>query len=259
MKKILLIISLIIVILIMSGFIWYQSAFAPTASTVPVSTVASPAEIRVLAENLSVPWDIAQLPDRSLLVTERTGDLLHIAPDGSIRRLTVPAISPAGEGGLMGIALHPDFVTNQYIYLYRTTVEANVRTNEVVRYTYHDDHSLSDQTIILSAIPSALYHDGGALAFGPDGFLYITTGDALTPDLAQDTRNIVGKLLRLTDAGEPAPGNPFGSLVYSYGHRNAQGLAWDSAGRLWSTEHGRSGVRSGFDEVNQITPGANYG
>jgi len=155
--------------------------------------------------------------------------------------------------------MHPNFTENQWLYVYRTVSTDQGRQNEVVRFTYAETHVLREETVLIRNIPGATYHDGGALAFGPDGYLYVTTGDAGEPALAQNLDSIAGKILRVTDTGEPAPGNPFDSLVYSYGHRNAQGLAWDSRDQLWSTEHGRSGVQSGYDELNRIIAGGNYG
>lgn len=261
MKKEVFIFGGIIIILLLIGVTWYQSAFAPTISAIPLTTInsTSSAEIMVIAENLAVPWDVTKLPDGTLLVTERPGNLVFITNDGTITRTRVPEVSAVGEGGLMGLALHPNFSTNRWLYLYRTVTRENQRQNEIVRYVLTPEQTLQDETIILSAIPGARFHDGGALSFGPDGYLYVTTGDALEPPLAQDRDSLAGKILRLTDTGEAAPGNPFNDHIYSYGHRNAQGLAFDTAGQLWSTEHGRSGAQSGFDEVNVITSGNNYG
>jgi glucose/arabinose dehydrogenase len=264
MKKILPVIVLLLLVLILIGYVMYQRAFAPTSSTIPVRTVEivdeAPQELRVVAEALSIPWDVAELPSGQLLVTERTGDLLLVdMTEGVVNRLTVPSIATGGEGGLLGITLHPNFIENRFLFLYRTMGQGNRRNNEVVRFTYTDEHKLTDETVILANIPGALYHDGGALSFGPDGYLYVTTGDAGVPALAQDRSSLAGKILRLTDTGEPAPNNPFGDLVYSYGHRNPQGLAWDSSDQLWSTEHGRSGAQSGYDELNRIEAGGNYG
>jgi glucose/arabinose dehydrogenase len=130
--------------------------------------------------------------------------------------------------------------------------------NRIVRYRY-EDGSLAEDKIIIERIPGAVYHDGGRMEFGPDERLYITTGDATTAEIAQDTQSLGGKILRLEDDGAIPTDNPYGNAVYSYGHRNPQGLTWDSAGRLWESEHGRSGLLSGLDEINLIEAGANYG
>jgi glucose/arabinose dehydrogenase len=168
----------------------------------------------------------------------------------------IPAVAGAGEGGLMGIALHPDFANNNQVYLYYTTNDPS--RNKVARFLLTDT-SLTLDKVIMDNIPSAIYHDGGQIAFGPDGMLYLTTGDANNPDAAQDKTSLAGKTLRITPEGGVPAGNPFGTVVWSYGHRNAQGLAWDDQGRLWQTEHGRSGAVTGFDELNLVEPGKNYG
>jgi len=134
-----------------------------------------------------------------------------------------------------------------------------VRMARLVRKLRLEGKVLTDQTIIVGNIPGARYHDGGRLAFGPDGMLYITTGDATDSNLAQDTESLAGKILRVYDDGSVPEDNPFGNEMYSYGHRNPQGIVWDELGQLWATEHGRSGVRSGLDELNLIKAGQNYG
>jgi glucose/arabinose dehydrogenase len=118
---------------------------------------------------------------------------------------------------------------------------------------------MRERTVIFGGIPGANTHDGGKIVFGPDGLLYVATGDANNADSAQDTNVLSGKILRITENGEIPVDNPFGNAVYSYGHRNPQGLVWDNENRLWSTEHGRSGARSGYDELNRIEMGVNYG
>ena len=209
----------------------------------------------VIAENLTVPWEVLFLPDGELLVTERPGRVLLLKAGVE---LEIENISDSGEGGLLGAALHPDFAKNNFVYLYQTTKDGVSTKNQVVRYVLAND-SLDQATVILDDLPGALYHDGGRITFGPDGYLYVTVGDALDPESAQNPNTLNGTLLRVTDGGEPAPGNPFGSLVYSYGHRNAQGITWDEAGNLWSSEHGRSVGGSGFDEINLIQASGNYG
>jgi glucose/arabinose dehydrogenase len=252
--------GLLIVLLmaLIGGYAIYKNAFTPTESSFQEITLDNKSAVEVVAESLMIPWDIAQLPDKSLLVTERVGNLVRIG-NGVLQRVPVPNVSPAGEGGLMGIALHPDFTTNRFLYLYRTLATDTERKNQIVRFVYNDNHTLENEEVILDDIPGAIYHDGGAIAFGPDGYLYVSTGDALQPVLAQDKDSLAGKILRMNDDGSPVADNPFSSRVYSYGHRNAQGLVWDSNGHLWSTEHGRSGLQSGLDELNRIVKGGNYG
>ncbi len=228
--------------------------FRPTETQLPV--VSQPVvEEEIVAENLEIPWEIAFLPNGEFLVTERPGRLLKIGATRAV--IPIDGVRHTGEGWLLGMALHPFFENNQWVYLYLTTKTENGLRNRVERYRLVGDH-VEDRTVILDNIPGASFHDGGRIAFGPDGLLYITTGDASVPGNAQDKRSLAGKILRVRDDGS-IPDNPFGTAVYSYGHRNPQGLAWDSEGRLWATEHGRSGVQSGLDELNLVEPGANYG
>lgn len=216
----------------------------------------SPAAAETVAEGLEIPWEIAFLPDGSLLVTERPGRLTRL---GETREsVQVEGVHHAGEGGLLGLALHPSFETNRWLYLYMTTREGGRVTNRVDRYRY-ENGTLSERTTIIQNIPGAANHNGGRIAFGPDGKLYVATGDAGEAFSAQDRASLAGKILRLNDDGTLPSDNPFGNAVWSYGHRNPQGLAWDAQGRFWSTEHGRSGVRSGLDEVNLVEKGKNYG
>jgi len=225
-------------------------------------------DIEIIAENLKIPWEIAFLPDGDLLVTERSGTLKRIGKEG--RMYAIDGVEHVGEGGLLGIALHPRFSENQWVYLYFTTKSEGGLTNRVERYRFAGGY-LSEKKTIIGNIPGAAYHDGGRIAFGPalaldgatsdktDQYLYITTGDAGNPNLAQDIKSLAGKILRLKDDGSIPSDNPFGNAIWSYGHRNSQGLAWDDKGRLWATEHGRSGVLSGLDELNLIEKGKNYG
>jgi glucose/arabinose dehydrogenase len=212
--------------------------------------------LEVIAENLAIPWEIAFLPEGALLVTERPGRLLKV--DHTRTVIPIEGVRHVGEGGLLGLALHPDFAENHWLYLYLTTVSGSGLSNRVERYRLEGER-LTERTIIIENIPGAQFHDGGRIAFGPDGLLYVTTGDAGNGANAQNRESLAGKILRLNDDGTVPPDNPFGTAIYSLGHRNPQGLAWDDAGRLWSTEHGRSGVRSGFDEINLIEAGKNYG
>jgi glucose/arabinose dehydrogenase len=231
-----------------------------TRSTLPTDVTQGGApdqDIAILAKNLFVPWSIAFLPDGTMLTSERDGSLVHIH-NNEMQRIVVDGVHERGEGGLLGIVLHPSFETNHWIYLYMTHAEGDSTKNRVVRYVY-ENNTLGNQKTIIEGIPGAAYHDGGRMAFGPDDYLYITTGDAGVEESAQDKESLSGKILRLTEEGDVPADNPFGNAVYSYGHRNPQGLAWDEQGRLWSTEHGRSGVQSGLDELNLIEKGGNYG
>ncbi len=228
------------------------SPIPPTASS-SGTTVRGP---EVVADSLEIPWDIAFLPSGDLLVTERPGRLLRIGSDR--KSYPIEGVRHVGEGGLLGVALHPQFASNGFVYLYITTRAGQGLSNRIERYRLDDDR-LTDRTDIFTGIPGAQYHDGGRIAFGPDGMLYATTGDAGDEDAAQQTGSLAGKILRIADDGSIPADNPFGNAVWSYGHRNAQGLSWDPQGRLWSTEHGRSGLASGYDELNLIEKGGNYG
>jgi glucose/arabinose dehydrogenase len=213
-------------------------------STRPMTTVAA---------GLESPWSIAVLPDGGALISENDSGLVkHIADGKTVAAVPVqPKPDPTGEGGLLGLALSPDFAKDGRVYAYLTTAQ----DNRVLSYRWRDE-KLSDARIILSGIPKASVHNGGRLKFGPDGYLYIGTGDARQPRSAQDRDALGGKILRVTKDGAPAPGNPFGdNPVYSYGHRNVQGLAWDSQGQLWASEFGPDRD----DELNRIQAGGNYG
>lgn len=214
--------------------------------------------LSVVADNLEVPWAIAFLPDGSMFVTERPGRIRLIDNKGNLNPSPIAQIEDVkqiGEGGLHGIALHPDFPNNHFVYVYYTYGQNIIGTqNRVVRFRYEEE-TFKEKTIIVDSIPGALFHDGGRIKFGPDKMLYITTGDAQNPSLAQDVNSLAGKILRVTDSGKPAPGNPFNNLVYSYGHRNPQGITWSTSGNLYETEHGQSAK----DELNLIEIGKNYG
>lgn len=218
--------------------------------------------VSIVAQNLEVPWALTFLPDGGMLVTERKGRVRFISKSGELKAepvVTISSVKQVVEGGLHGIALHPDFQNNRFVYLYYTYSGSEGNTlNRVVRYTY-DGNTLTDEKVIVDAIPGNSNHDGGRIKFGPDKMLYITTGDAQNPSHAQDKNSLAGKILRVTDEGNPAPGNPFGNRIYSYGHRNPQGITWDKNGTLWETEHGPSGFETGNDEFNKIEIGKNYG
>jgi len=212
--------------------------------------------IEIVAENLKVPWGIEFLPDGDLLVTERPGTLKRIGANGATYE--IEGVVHVAEGGLMGIALHPDYEANHWIYLYFTTRIDNALSNRIERYVL-ENNILREREVLLAGIPGAIFHDGGRMHFGPDGYLYVTTGEANMGEIAQDLDSLAGKILRMTDQGAIPPDNPSGTLVYTSGHRNPQGITWDDDGNLWSTEHGPSGVASGLDEINLIEPGNNYG
>ena len=198
--------------------------------------------------------EVEFLPNGGMLVTQRTGQLLYVF-DGEIEQeYEVDGVNHVGEGGLLGMALHPEYEDNNFLYLYMTVEGETGIENRIVRYTF-DREELNEQDVILDEIPGGRTHNGGRIAFGPDGYLYITTGDAGIVDLSQNLDSLAGKILRITDDGEIPEDNPFESEIYSYGHRNPQGLTWDDEGNLWSTEHGPTAR----DELNLIQAGNNYG
>ncbi len=231
-----------------------SSAASIAVSSEASSTVAAQ-PVTIVATGLQIPWSIAFLPGGELLVTERPGRVVRIGTDQ--KTYPIEGVRHRGEGGLLGIALHPDFASNHFVYLYMTTTDGGLQ-NKIERYTFENDQ-LTYERDILAGIPASTNHDGGRIAFGPDGYLYATAGDAENGANAQDVKSLAGKILRVNDDGSIPSDNPFENAVYSYGHRNPQGLAWDSGGHLWSTEHGRSIPFSGYDEVNRIVKGGNYG
>ncbi|MFJ5266309.1 PQQ-dependent sugar dehydrogenase [Streptomyces sp. NPDC088387] len=225
-----------------------------TAEAREAAPAGVPTGVSNLTTGLTVPWGVAWVPDNShALVTERDDfRVWKVTPTGQKTQVgTVPnTVTTGGEGGLMGVAVDPDWATTRHVYFMHTAAEGN----RIARMTYNGT-TLTNYTVILQGIAKARYHNGGRLAFGPDGYLYATTGDAQNTANAQNRNSLNGKILRMTKAGQPAPGNPFGNLVYSLGHRNPQGIAWDRNGRLWEAEFGDTR----FDELNLIKSGANYG
>jgi glucose/arabinose dehydrogenase len=226
-----------------------DSAQAPGGAVLPAARLGEPS---VLVRNLAVPWAIAFLPGRDALVTERdSARLLRVTPRGGVSTVgTVPGVDPYGEGGLLGVAVSPSFGRDRLVYLYFSTAA----DNRIVRFRYSDG-KIGPLDAVVTGIPRAAVHNGGRLAFGPDGMLWAATGEHGEPGLAQDRDSLGGKILRMTPDGRPAPGNPFGTLIWTYGHRNVEGMAWDSAGRLYATEFGQDR----FDEINRIEKGRNYG
>ncbi|WP_328430408.1 PQQ-dependent sugar dehydrogenase [Streptomyces sp. NBC_00443] len=215
--------------------------------------------VRTVAEGLNTPWGLAPLPDGDLLVSSRD-EATITRVDGKTGKKTelgeVPGVSPAGEGGLMGLALSPDYASDHMIYAYFTSAS----DNRIVRVLYDEQRPAGEQLgapdTIFKGIPKGFIHNGGRIAFGPDKMLYAGTGESGDTGLSQDKESLGGKILRMTPEGEPAPGNPFAdSPVYSYGHRNVQGLAWDAKQRLFAAEFGQDT----WDELNAIKPGDNYG
>jgi glucose/arabinose dehydrogenase len=264
-------------------------AAAPPAPPAPVQPIGDPV---VIASGLEAPWSILRLPNGATLISERdTARIRELLPDGSLRdAATVARVQPNGEGGLLGLAYlslsdngggtvgvepnadgtldpSPDAgadastdasaattIDSGWVYAYFTAAS----DNRIVRMPLTGaagSVGLGPAEDVLTGIPAAGNHNGGRLGVGPDGMLYATAGDAGNSGNAQDLGSLAGKILRMTPTGDVPADNPFGTLVYSYGHRNPQGLAWDSAGQLWASEFGQNT----WDELNQITAGANYG
>ncbi|GAA2208374.1 PQQ-dependent sugar dehydrogenase [Nonomuraea monospora] len=220
---------------------------ATTGSPSATHELGTPEE---LASGIDVPWGLTFLPGGDALIAERdTGRILRLTPGGRPRQVAeVPGVAAGGEGGLLGLAASPGFATDNLVYAYLTAAG----DNRVIRFKLDG----GDPEVIFDGIAKAGFHNGGRIAFGPDGMLYAGTGDAGNTASSQDPDSPNGKILRLTPDGEPAPGNPTpGSAVYSLGHRNVQGLAWDDQDRLFATEFGQNEL----DEVNLIQPGRNYG
>jgi glucose/arabinose dehydrogenase len=225
--------------------------------------------VTTVTTGLRAPWGLAFLPegtapaaapDAVALVTERdTARVLAVSPGASpVEVARVAGVEPGGEGGLLGIALSPDYADDRWVYVYYTAADDNRITRFRLggREAGEGQVGERDQEPVLTGIPKAGNHNGGRIAFGPDGMLYAGTGDAAERETSQDRDDLGGKILRMTPEGRPAPGNPgTDSVVYSYGHRNVQGLAWDSAGQLFASEFGQNT----YDELNRITPDGNYG
>ncbi|WP_030380193.1 MULTISPECIES: PQQ-dependent sugar dehydrogenase [unclassified Streptomyces] len=215
--------------------------------------------LRTVADGLDTPWGLAPLPGGGLLVSSRDKGTLTRVDDKTGRKTTlgsVPGVSADGEGGLLGIALSPAYASDHLVYAYFTTDS----DNRVARMLYDPKKPAGEQLgapdTVFKGIPKGYIHNGGRIAFGPDKMLYAGTGESGERGLAQDRKSLGGKILRMTPDGEPAPGNPFDdSVVYTYGHRNVQGLAWDDEQRLFASEFGQDT----WDELNAIEPGANYG
>ncbi len=211
--------------------------------------------VEVVAQNLQVVWEIRFLPDGDLLVTERPGRVTRVAiSDGTPTVLGTLPVSAVGEGGLMGLALDPDFETTQHIYVCYTYDDGE-RQNKVSRLDY-SAAEVSGELVLLDGIAGANNHNGCRIGFGPDGKLYVTTGDATNPSTAQDLDSLSGKVLRMNRDGSIPGDNPFtDSYVYTWGHRNAQGLDWHPSGVAFVSEHGPTTD----DEVNRLLAGENYG
>ena len=213
--------------------------------------------VQVVATGLQIPWSLAFAPDGRLFITERPGRV-RIFASGQLQAapaLELSDVFTSGESGVLGLALHPDFATNHLVYLTYTANGADGPIARLVRFR-EAGNQLVEPVVLLDDVPAANIHYGSRVKFGPDRLLYVTFGDVAEPSNAQDVASLNGKILRLNDDGTSAAGNRFASPVFSFGHRNPQGLAWHPTTRdLWETEHGNVGN----DEINVIESGGNYG
>lgn len=233
----------------------------PTPSVLPTPVLPvvdwqPSGETSVLETGMKAPWSIVELPDGSALISERdSGTVLQRAAAGGLRTVgTVPGVVHQGEGGLLGLAVQsgPDPAS---LYAYLTTRSDN-RVVRMPLTVTAGEYSLGAPTNIITGIPKGTNHNGGRIAFGPDGMLFVTAGDATDTANAQNLKSLGGKILRVTPDGAVPADNPFpGSPVYTFGHRNPQGIAWDAHGTMWASEFGQNT----WDELNIITPGADYG
>jgi glucose/arabinose dehydrogenase len=233
-------------------------ATAPPAATATASSAIPHLKVEEVATGLEVPWSLSFAPDGRIFFTERPGRVRVIVGVQLQAEavLDIPDVSPAGEGGLMGITLDPAFAENHYLYVYYTYADSQGgQRNKLVRYR-EANNTLTDPQVLFGDVLGAGIHDGGRIKFGPDGKLYITVGDAANGTQAQQRDVLAGKILRLNPDGSIPADNPFGTPIWSYGHRNPQGLDWQpGTGLLFETEHGQSA----HDEVNIIEKGGNYG
>ena len=268
------------VVLLFTAAVMAAFAAGPAHAAEPYAQADYPGlgvRVQTVADGLAVPWSIDWLPDGTAIFTER-GGTVSVIRDGLPEPEAVLSVAAGGgaEAGLLGVAVDPDFEDNGYVYLYYTYADLlSPSYNRIERYTYHDGSGggdggtttttgsprLGDAHVILDRIPASPWHDGGRIQFGPDGMLYAATGDAIVPELSQDASSLAGKILRMDRDGRAPADNPWeGSLVYSMGHRNPQGMDWDRDGRMIITEHGPSGrLGVGHDEINVIVRGGNYG
>lgn len=241
----------------------------PTAEYIP--QVQPSGEVSRLVPDLDAPWSIVPITEQLAAVSERdTGRVLIVQTDGTTQHVgTVPGVVAEGEGGLLGLAVlleatdafedepaeedasATDDLTD-WLYAYFTAED----DNRIVRMPIGDEFGLGEPELVLDGIAKSSTHNGGRIAFGPDGMLYASTGDASAPSTSQDLSSLNGKILRMTPEGAAPDDNPYeDSLIYASGLRNSQGLAWDSSGTLWATEFGANT----WDELNRIVPGGNYG
>ncbi len=256
------------VFLLFKYFSWDRGPITPgqkvTVSRDGQNTATSEVDYSVepFVANLSIPWSMVFSAPERVLVTERAGTIKEIV-SGKLNTnalISFSEVAAEGEAGLMGMALHPDYSSNKYVYVCMAYDSDDGIRDKVERLVDNGNEIVRDR-IIIENIPAAQFHAGCRINFGPDNKLYITTGDASSKNLAQDKNSLAGKILRINDDGTIPNDNPFGNAIWSLGHRNPQGIAWHSSGVMFATEHGPSGFDGpgGGDELNVIKKGTNYG
>jgi glucose/arabinose dehydrogenase len=263
-KAILKLVVPIVAVVVLSVVTFMRS---PSDTTIPIpqpifnssiNNASSDKGIAVVAEKLQTPWSIVMSKDGRVFFTERIGTIRMINANGTLAHDPVGYIrvDQVGEGGLLGIDLHPNFTSNHKIYIYHTYSNSSGIYNRVMLLV-ENENKIVDSQIILDGIPGGRFHDGGRLKFGPDNKLYISTGDTGIAELSQNKSSLAGKILRINDDGTIPIDNPFpGSAIYAYGFRNVQGLTWDPETReLYASDHGATGN----DEINVVRAGSNYG
>ncbi|MEO9320173.1 MAG: PQQ-dependent sugar dehydrogenase [Nitrososphaera sp.] len=258
-RRMVLLVTAVVIAAAVATVVWQ-----PTETSVPLpapssrSTNGTGSGVQIVAQNLEVPWAIDFAADGTAYFTERPGRIRMIEPNGTLVKEPVAYINAEanGEAGLLGLALDPNFTSNHMMYVYHTYSNGTAVFNKVLALKEQDNKIISSK-VLIDKIPAADRNDGGILKFGPDGKLYISTGDARQPELAQNAKSLAGKILRINSDGSIPPDNPFeGSPVYSYGHRNIEGMAWDPVTKaMYASEHGDVDN----DEINVIKPGKNYG
>jgi len=239
---------------VIASIIILSSPSDPIVIPVPTTNSTGTKSVEVIATNLQKPWAIDFADDR-IFFTEKVGKI-RIIDSGVLLEEPLASLRVADitDAGLLGLALHPNFENNHFLYVFYTYEKENKLWNKVIRIT-ESENKLSAAMVILDKIPGAEFDNGGVIKFGPDGKLYIATGDATDEHAAQDLQSLSGKILRLNDDGTTPFDNPFRNLIFSYGHRNPQGMAWDKSGNLYVTEHGPTKN----DEINLVKSGQNFG